>query len=407
MQKNRPEVDPSEHIDSMIIIDRSVDWVTPMCTQLTYEGMLDEFIGIKNAHIEVDPQVLDPASTQTKKRKHQLASSDKLFADIRDLNFAVVGARLSKLARRLEGDFGGAKALKSVSQMKDFVGKLGGLQSEQQSLRLRECSFRILCGAQADDFTDTALTEKLMPITRTEEFNKTLEAQQNLVAGYDPNAQLALIEDLLCQQAPMSAVLRSAVLMSLTTGGIKPKPLEAFKRDFLQTYGYHHLPLLVALQDLGLLLKAPSPAPFVGARKPFRLIVDDVDDASPNDISYVYSGYAPLSVRLVQAATQRSALTGDAKGDVVRMEGKRPITGFKGMDDAVAALPGASSDIGGGKAHGTTLVFFLGGCTYTEISALRFMSKLGGRQYMVATSSIVNGNTLIESFGDPAPVPFQ
>jgi hypothetical protein len=125
----------------MIIIDRSVDWVTPMCTQLTYEGMLDEFIGIKNAHIEVDPQVLDPASTQTKKRKHQLASSDKLFADIRDLNFAVVGARLSKLARRLEGDFGGAKALKSVSQMKDFVGKLGGLQSEQQSLRLRECSF--------------------------------------------------------------------------------------------------------------------------------------------------------------------------------------------------------------------------------------------------------------------------
>ena len=50
----------------------------------------------------------------------------------------MIGSRLSKLARRLEGDYGGAKNLKSVSEMKSFVGKLGGLQSEQQSLRLRE-----------------------------------------------------------------------------------------------------------------------------------------------------------------------------------------------------------------------------------------------------------------------------
>lgn len=61
-----------------------------------------------------------------------------MFGDIRDLNFAVVGSRLSRLARRLESDYGGAKNLKSVTQMKEFVGKIGGLQSEQQSLRLRE-----------------------------------------------------------------------------------------------------------------------------------------------------------------------------------------------------------------------------------------------------------------------------
>jgi hypothetical protein len=73
-----------------------------------------------------------------------------------------------------------------------------------------------------------------MPITRTEEFNKMLEAQQNLVAGYDAMAQLGTIEELMFQQSPWSAVLRGAVLMSLTNGGIKVKNLEAFKRDFLQ-----------------------------------------------------------------------------------------------------------------------------------------------------------------------------
>lgn len=102
-------------------------------------------------HIDIDPDLLDtsqnkpPAATSSlppasirKKRHHLSSEKDKLFADIRDLNFAVVGSRLSRLARRLEGDYGGAKNLKNVREMKEFVGKLGGLQGEQQSLKLRE-----------------------------------------------------------------------------------------------------------------------------------------------------------------------------------------------------------------------------------------------------------------------------
>ena len=42
------DLEVSNQVDSLIVIDRSVDWVTPMCTQLTYEGMLDEFVGISN-----------------------------------------------------------------------------------------------------------------------------------------------------------------------------------------------------------------------------------------------------------------------------------------------------------------------------------------------------------------------
>jgi len=84
------------------------------------------------------------------------------------------------------------------------------------------------------DHTDTGLTEQLMPIIKTDEFNRSLEAQQNLVAGYDPSAQMTIIEDLMNQQLPWTTVLRSAVLLSLTNGGMKPKILEGFKRDFLQ-----------------------------------------------------------------------------------------------------------------------------------------------------------------------------
>jgi len=38
----------SDKFDSLIIIDRRVDMITPMLTQLTYEGLIDEFLSIKN-----------------------------------------------------------------------------------------------------------------------------------------------------------------------------------------------------------------------------------------------------------------------------------------------------------------------------------------------------------------------
>jgi hypothetical protein len=155
----------------MIIIDRQVDMISPLCTQLTYEGLVDEVVGIKNcsfrfisvvelsltllsfaAHVEVDPNLLNPApaaSTSTpsqasfgalppRKRKHLLSSStDPLFAELRDKNFAVVGGVLNRTARRLNEDYEKRHQAKTPAELRQFVGQLGGLQSEHQALRLR------------------------------------------------------------------------------------------------------------------------------------------------------------------------------------------------------------------------------------------------------------------------------
>jgi hypothetical protein len=40
--------DEEPQIDSLILLDREVDKVTPLCTQLTYEGLIDEIFGINN-----------------------------------------------------------------------------------------------------------------------------------------------------------------------------------------------------------------------------------------------------------------------------------------------------------------------------------------------------------------------
>ena len=43
-------------IDEMIIFDREVDGISPMCTQLTYEGLLDEVLGIKNGTVSIEKE---------------------------------------------------------------------------------------------------------------------------------------------------------------------------------------------------------------------------------------------------------------------------------------------------------------------------------------------------------------
>lgn len=105
------------------------------------------------AHVEVDPNTVNPPpnalpspsatltfAAPTKKKRVQLQSAtDPLFAELRDKNFAVVGGVLNRVARRINADYESRHAAMqgSVSQMRNFVGKLHGLQAEHQALRLR------------------------------------------------------------------------------------------------------------------------------------------------------------------------------------------------------------------------------------------------------------------------------
>jgi len=136
---------------------------------------------IEQAHVEVPLSLLQPptapaagndaASSSTgnaipvvpvkkdnKKKYHLSTTTDPLFAELRDLNFASIGKNLNKVARRLDEDYKVSNLFtmsrpaltslktnlssKTVAQLRDFVGKLGGLQTEHQALRLREVTFR-------------------------------------------------------------------------------------------------------------------------------------------------------------------------------------------------------------------------------------------------------------------------
>ena len=44
-------LDISDTFDSLVVIDRRIDMITPLLTQLTYEGLIDEIVHIKNCKV--------------------------------------------------------------------------------------------------------------------------------------------------------------------------------------------------------------------------------------------------------------------------------------------------------------------------------------------------------------------
>ncbi|OTB02323.1 hypothetical protein M426DRAFT_322754 [Hypoxylon sp. CI-4A] len=423
---------PSNTIESAIIIDREVDFVTPLLTQLTYEGLIDEVWGIQNNQADIDSTVVGAppqqaasqsttstptASTTPRKRKIQLDSSDKLYEGLRDANFAIVGTLLNKVARRLQSDYDSRHTSKTTAELKDFVKKLPGYQTEHQSLKIH-----------------TGLAEDIMKHTRTDQFSRMLEVQQNLAAGADPSSQFDAIEELIARDVPLQEVLRLLCIYSCISGGIKSKDFDQFRRLVLEGYGYQHLLTLHNLEKLQLFLSRSSPMasmiPMPGAgtavgtktnytylRKQLRLIVDEVNEHDPNDIAYVYSGYAPLSIRLVQCILQKQYILSITRGNGVTGTGTAAgsgAQGWRGFDEAVKHARGQTFDelqkgedkavkaralLSGGSEKKTVFVVFVGGITFTEIAALRFIAKReeARRNIVICTTSIISGNKMMDA----------
>ena len=426
---------PSATIESLIIIDREVDFGSVLLTQLTYEGLIDEMFGIKDNQAEIDTSVIGPTpgqqsnAAQGTKRKIQLESSDKLYEQLRDANFAVVGPLLNKVARRLAGDIESRHSKQSTAELREFVNKLPGYQAEQQSLKIH-----------------TSLAEQITKHTQSESFTQILDVQQNLAAGADATSQHDTIEELIARETPLAAVLRLLCLESCLAGGIRQKDLDNFRTLILQAYGYQHILTLDALEKMQLLVPRASGNVFAlpagtsqsstttktnynYLRKVLRLIVDEVNEQDPTDIAYVYSGYAPLSVRLVQCVLQKQYLLSFAKSGAAAQSaqsGTAPASssngistaahGWQGFEDALKATKGqtfnktqkgdqetatkARAILSGTGGKKTVVVMFLGGITRTEIAALRFLEKRGGdpnRNILICTTSVISGGRMMDA----------
>ncbi|XP_038056680.1 vacuolar protein sorting-associated protein 33A-like [Patiria miniata] len=389
MAGNERQVQPQ--IDTLLLIDRTVDLLTPLATQLTYEGLIDEIYGIHNTNVKLPPEKFvrknenEPQQElPTEPKKIILNSSDELFAVIRDKNFNAVGPELSRKAKILSAQYEERKDAKTVRDIKQFVTKLPHIQAAKASLA-----------------THTSIAELVKERTDLESFMDSLQTQQEFMNGVDTDKVNNYIEECIAKREPLIKVLRLLCMQSVTNNGFKPKIYDFYKREITQTYGFEHIVSLNNLEKIGL-LKVQGQKTYNTIRKTLRLVVEDVNEQNPHDISYVYSGYAPLSVRLAQFLAK---------------------PGWRSIEEVLRLIPGPTVEetqqipygllkkrtIGDSQSDNqkVTLVFFIGGVTYAEMAALRFLSNQddGPMEYLIATTQVINGHNWLRSIMEDLVVP--
>lgn len=374
-------------IDTLVLLDRTVDLTTPMCTPLTYEGLLDELLGITNGFVTVDAELVaeedgstsgsSTSSTQAgKKVAIPLNSNDKLYAEVRDYHVERLGMNLQQQAHDIRARYDEFRKNRdaSISEIREFVKRIPGLKQNYQSL-----------------MQHINLAELVKKTTDHKAFRDLKVAEHAMLMGDTVFEQL---EERVGFQEPLLSVLRQLCLQSVTSGGIKAKNYDHLRRELVQTYGFEVVLALSSLEKAGFLRRRDTlwteASSFSVARKAFRLVgTDEVDPRNPRDMAYVSQGhapgYAPLSARLVEFATK-------PRGWAAVQEALRQLPGpsaeltqtsasaSAGLDDAsavgsAAAAAASKLDSFGGEERKVMLVYYLGGVTYMEIAALRHISR--------------------------------
>uniref|UniRef100_W5N9W3 VPS33B late endosome and lysosome associated n=1 Tax=Lepisosteus oculatus TaxID=7918 RepID=W5N9W3_LEPOC len=390
-------------IGNVFLIDRDVDFVTPLCSQVVYEGLVDDTFRIKCGSVEFSPEV----SSSDKSVKVMLNSQDKVFSEIRNEHFSNVFGFLSQKARNLQTAYDKRCGM-DIKQMKNFVSQeLKGLKQEHRLLSLH-------IGA----------SESIMKKKTKQDFQELLKTEHSLLEGFEIRECITYIEEHINRQVSMIDSLRLLCLLSLTENGLLPKDYRSLKAQYLQSYGTEHLLTFANLRQLGLLVeqnpgetltameskvgklvndrtagKLTDAFSSLAKKSNFRALSkklalvpksgEEYDLRTPRDMAYIFSGaYIPLSCKLIEQVLERGGWTG-----------LEEVTRLLNGNEFVAT--GSSEEVKPrSDSQNTILVMFLGGCTYSEISALRFLGKERGYRFIIVTTAITNSARLLEALLD-------
>uniref|UniRef100_A0A8D2PIR8 Vacuolar protein sorting-associated protein 33B n=1 Tax=Zosterops lateralis melanops TaxID=1220523 RepID=A0A8D2PIR8_ZOSLA len=365
-------------IGHVFLMDRDVDYVTALCSQVVYEGLVDDTFRIKCGSVDFGPDV----TSSDKSIKVLLNSQDKVFSEIRNEHFSSVFGFLSQKSRNLQAQYDRRRGM-DIKQMKDFVSQeLKGLKQEHRLLSLH-------IGA----------CESIMKKKTKQDFQETIKAEHSLLEGFDIRESTSFIEEHIDRQVSPIESLRLMCLLSITENGLIPKDYRSLKTQYLQSYGPEHLLTFHNLKRIGLLTEQSAGDTLTAVESKVSKLVTDraagkITDAfnslarksnfraiskklgliprldgeydlkMPRDMAYVFGGaYVPLSCKIIEQVLERR--------------------GWQGLEEVVRLLNGnefcvsdsAVEDNLAWESQRVVLAVFLGGCTFSEIAALRFLGK--------------------------------
>jgi len=132
-------------------------------------------------------------------------------------------------------------------------------------------------------------------------FKHMLNMEPKIVqANAMPKEILESLELEIAKCEDRTKILRILCLLSVTQNGLSKESYAYLTKEFADAFGIAELMRIMNLERAGLLKRQEKGTPFSVLRDTFKLVYEDINISAPNDIAYAYTGYAPLSIRLVE-----------------------------------------------------------------------------------------------------------
>ena len=380
----------TDEILGMIVLDRSVDFLTTLTSNYTYEGLIDQFFGINLGTIKIkesfvkDIKVQNP--DQEKTVSYPLSSfKNKFYSKIGCMHYLDANNYILKLDKYFREK---AKETKSIKKLEEFSKSLNEVEKYTKEIKAPlDTNINII-----SYIIDNVYNEENLLFTKME--------QLLLSAQFPPNLHL-FYDDYICNKLDLNKILRLMAIESLTQGGIQNYNI--IKRDILNIYGYQNIFLFRDLEELGWLkgktyIKNLIEMSYSQLFEKLELVNASPNEKKVENCSYILSGFCPISLRLIEKA----------------VEGK-----WNKIQDIIKKMPGECSfpidetEISKPtKEVNTIFVVFVGGVTYSEIEGIRFLNrkfkeaydknknkKATRTQLIIITTGILSTKKIFSSLG--------
>ena len=295
----------------LIVIEREMDPITPLLTELTYLGVLNDIFQFDNiGKLKGKDTAMD-----------SFASDDDVWNQLKFLNFGAMGPMLNKMAKDLQAKYDSRHDAETVGQIKTFVDSLGSLQQEQKLLKVHTTlSSDILETVEGNDELAFNVILELEQDILLDNLGSTVAVERILTLMYEGDVGCA-------------AIIRLVCLLSLCKNGLKDNDFDTFKKELIDTFGIEVCFTLETLTRNGMFVSKSlmqsrilsDPAGFspIMLKKEYRHISkwfntlpsDELDASqqqtdmmNPREPTFAYCGVAPLSVRLIQSLYDRTVL---------------------------------------------------------------------------------------------------
>ena len=383
----------TEQILGMITLDRSVDFLTALTTNYTYEGLIDDFFNINCGTIKIKESFIRDTSLKNKNSNTEAtvtygltSSINPFYCQIRCMNYIDANLFIKQISEYYH---------KIAEQNKDK-----GKASIEEIKKATNDINTYIKEVKAPLFANKNILYHIINNISDSQYKQHIKNEQILLTGELPPNLHLYYDDYICDKKDLNKLLKLLAIECLTQGGVQDYNI--IKRDILNIYGYQNIFLFRDLENLGWLKEKAYIKNLIGYS--YDQICEKLELVNTEyykkieDCAYLMFGFCPLSLKLIEKGVEGKW---NKIQEIVR---KMPGEVSFPVDESEIAKPN--------NALNTIFLVFIGGVTYAEIEGIRFLNRKFKEQFekskdkkptrtqlIIVTTCILNTKKIFDNLG--------